>query len=232
MSDSHAHPSTHTHGLNLSAGPGGETDPVCGMTVDPATAPASVAHGGRTYYFCNPGCARKFSADPERYLHAAPSAANMEAHAPPPPPPGARVEYVCPMDPEVVSDRPGSCPKCGMALEPRTALAEEGPNPELADMSRRLWVGVALGVPLVVLDMLHRPGLGWLEWLLATPVVFWCGLPFFRRAATSVVNLSPNMFTLIALGVGAAYAYSVAALLAPTTLGQGLFFETSAVIIV
>jgi Cu+-exporting ATPase len=136
------------------------------------------------------------------------------------------------MDPEVVSDRPGSCPKCGMALEPRTALAEEGPNPELADMSRRLGVGVALGVPLVVLDMLHRPGLGWLEWLLATPVVFWCGLPFFRRAATSVVNLSPNMFTLIALGVGAAYAYSVAALLAPTTLGQGLFFETSAVIIV
>jgi Cu+-exporting ATPase len=119
-----------------------------------------------------------------------------------------------------------------MALEPRTALAEEGPNPELADMTRRLWVGAALTVPLLVFMLVHFPGQAWLEWLLATPVVFWCGLPFFRRAATSVVNRSPNMFTLIALGVGAAYAYSVAALLAPQALGRGLFFETATVIIV
>jgi Cu+-exporting ATPase len=119
-----------------------------------------------------------------------------------------------------------------MALEPRTALAEEGPSPELVDMTRRLWVGAVLTAPLLVFMLVHFSGLGWLELLLATPVVFWCGLPFFRRAAASVVNLSPNMFTLIALGVGAAYVYSVAALLAPQTLGQGLFFETAAVIIV
>jgi Cu+-exporting ATPase len=241
MSHPHEHSSSHsspaTGGLSLSVVPGsrgGETDPVCGMTVDPATAAATVEHEGRRYYFCAASCARKFQADPHRYLHGGPAGGHeaMSLAPAPPAPPGTRVEYVCPMDPEVVSDRPGSCPKCGMALEPRTALAEEGPNPELADMSSRLWVGVALSVPLVVLHLLHFAGLSWLEWLLATPVVFWCGLPFFRRAAASVVNRSPNMFTLIALGVGAAYAYSVAALLAPQALGQGLYFETAAVIIV
>ncbi len=222
-------------GLSLSVvqgNAGGEIDPVCGMTVDPATAAATVEHEGRRYYFCSTSCARKFQADPQRYLRGGGHEA-MSPEPPPPAPPGARVEYVCPMGPEVVSDRPGACPKCGMALEPRTALAEEGPNPELVDMSRRLWVGVALAVPVLVLHMfLHFRGSGWLELLLATPVVLWCGLPFFRRAAASVVNRSPNMFTLIALGVGAAYAYSAAALLAPQVLGEGLFFETSAVIIV
>jgi Cu+-exporting ATPase len=237
-SDDHssAHPSPPKGGHSLSlvqTTAGGATDPVCGMTVDPATAAATVEHEGRRYYFCSSSCAHKFQADPKRYLQGGPVGHEDMRPAPPPPAPlGTRVEYICPMDPEVVSDRPGSCPKCGMALEPRTALAEEGPSPELADMSRRLWAGVALGVPLVVLHMLHLHGLGWLEWLLATPVVFWCGLPFFRRAAASVVNRSPNMFTLIALGVGAAYAYSVAALLAPKALGEDLFFETSAVIIV
>ncbi len=238
MNHPHDHSSAHSHppagALSLSVAPakaGGEIDPVCGMTVDPATAAANVEHEGRRYHFCSASCARKFQADPQRYLQGGPEGMSP-APPPSPAPPGMRVEYVCPMDPEVVSDRPGACPKCGMALEPRTALAEEGPNPELADMSRRLWVGVALAVPVFVLHMLHLPGLGWLEWLLATPVVFWCGLPFFRRAAASVVNRSPNMFTLIALGVGAAYAYSVAALLAPQTLGEGLFFETAAVIIV
>jgi Cu+-exporting ATPase len=207
------------------------------MTVDPATAPASVVHEGHTYYFCNPSCARQFQAEPQRYLHGPAPGAHRGMPAPAAPaPPGARVEYVCPMDPEVVSDRPGSCPKCGMALEPRTAV-EEGPNPELVDMSRRFWVGLALGVPLVALHLLgHRlswHGSGWVELFLATPVVFWCGLPFFQRAATSVVRLSPNMFTLIALGVGAAYGYSLAALLLPDTLGQqGLYFETAAVIVV
>jgi Cu+-exporting ATPase len=205
------------------------------MTVDPASAPASVVHDGRTYYFCCPSCARKFEADPARYLHGPSPTAHRETA--PAAPPGAAVEYVCPMHPEVVSDRPGSCPKCGMALEPRVAVADEGPNPELVDMRRRFWVGVVLGVPLLVLHMSHLPhpdwlNLGWLELALATPVVFWCGWPFFVRAAFSVVRLSPNMFTLIALGVGAAYLFSLGALLRPETFGSDLYFETAAVIIV
>jgi Cu+-exporting ATPase len=198
------------------------------MTVDPATAPASVVHDGHTYYFCNPGCARRFQAEPRRYLAGTPSPELMKEPAPAP---GLQVEYTCPMHPEVVQDHPGSCPKCGMALEPRTA-ADEGPNPELIDMRRRLVIGAVLAVPLVVLHFLHLHGLGWLEFALATPVVFWCGWPFFVRAAASLRHLSPNMFTLIALGVGAAYAYSTAALLAPETLGTDLYFETAAVIVV
>ncbi|HEY7156901.1 MAG TPA: heavy metal translocating P-type ATPase [Gemmataceae bacterium] len=219
-------------GLPLAPAPGpGAIDPVCGMTVDPASAPASVEHEGKKYYFCNPHCAHKFHADPARYLHGEAQAEHKETPAPSPPS-GAKVEYVCPMHPEIVRDHPGSCPKCGMALEPRVASADEGPNPELVDMRRRFWVGVVLTVPLIVLGMLHGLHLGWLELALATPVVFWCGLPFFVRAAQSVVRLSPNMFTLIALGVGAAYAYSVAALLLPNILGEGLYFETAAAIIV
>ena len=119
-------------------------DPVCGMTVDPATAPASLVHEGRTWYFCCPRCAERFRADPGKYTGAAPA----------PSPPAAPVEgavYTCPMHPEVVSDHPGSCPKCGMALEPRTVSADEAPNPELLDMSRRFWVGLALSVPVFVL---------------------------------------------------------------------------------
>ncbi len=202
----------------------GAVDPVCGMTVDPATAPASVVHEGRTYYFCNPGCARRFQAEPQRYLAGAPEPMPMA-----PPGPGLQVEYTCPMHPEVVQDHPGSCPKCGMALEPRTVAAEEGPSPELIDMRRRLWVGAVLAVPLVVLHLLHRHGLGWLEFALATPVVFWCGGPFFVRAAASLRHLSPNMFTLISLGVGTAYVYSTVALLAGQ---EDRYFETAAVIVV
>jgi Cu+-exporting ATPase len=160
----------------------------------------------------------------------------MAPAPPPPPPPGAKVEYVCPMDPEVVSDRPGACPKCGMALEPRTAAADEGPNPELVDMSRRFWFGLALTVPVVALHLLHFvEALAPWHWLLdaaqavlATPVVFWCGWPFFQRAWVSVVRLSPNMFTLIAMGVGAAYLYSLAALVLMTDV----YFETAAVLVV
>jgi Cu+-exporting ATPase len=203
------------------------------MTVDPASAKASLVHGGSTFYFCCPSCAAKFTADPHRYLHGG-SAEPMHMS-----PPGAKVEYVCPMHPEVVSDRPGNCPKCGMALEPRTAQADEGPNPELTDMSRRFWVGLALTLPLVVLHLLHViPGVHLHEWagplgivqlLLSIPVVFWCGAPFFQRAYASVVHLSPNMFTLIALGVGAAFVYSAAALF----LGmEEVYFETAAVVVV
>jgi Cu+-exporting ATPase len=219
-------PSAHPH---APSGAAGAVDPVCGMTVDPATAPASVVHDGRTYYFCNPGCARRFQAEPRRYLGEAPA---PELKHEPPHVPGSQVEHTCPMHPEVVQEQPGSCPKCGMALEPRTVAAEEGPSPELIDMRRRFWVGAVLVVPLVVLHFIPLHGIGWPEGALATPVVVWCGWPFFVRAVASLRHLSPNMFTLIALGVGAAYGYSIAALLAPEVLGKAVYFDTAAVIVV
>jgi Cu+-exporting ATPase len=212
----------------------GAIDPVCGMTVDPSSAAGSVEHEGKKYYFCSPHCVHKFRADPKRYLHPDAKPEPMEA-APPAAPPGGKVEYICPMDPEIVRDRPGSCPKCGMALEPRVISAEEGPNPELLDMRRRFWVGVVLTVPLLALHLTyswHPAYRGWLELALATPVVLWCGLPFFVRAFWSVVRMSPNMFTLIALGVGAAYGYSLAVMLVPGLHGEGMYFETAAAIIV
>jgi Cu+-exporting ATPase len=192
------------------------------MSVEPARARGSTVYRGQTYYFCCPSCLQRFEQDPERYLRGGPA-----GHAPAPPPPaGSPVEYVCPMDPDVVSDRPGACPKCGMALEPRTVTLEEGPNPELVDMSRRFWVGLALTVPLLLLAMVpglgRWPGAQYLQLVLATPVVFWCGWPFFQRAWTSLVQRSPNMFTLIALGVAAAYVYSLVATVAP-----GLFPEAA-----
>ena len=227
------HPPSHSAGrglsLSLVSSPSA-IDPVCGMTVDPAAAPASLQYEGNKYYFCCPHCAQKFQADPKRYLH--PETRPAEAETPPPPPAGGKVEYICPMDPEILSDRPGNCPKCGMALEPRIVTADEGTNAELVDMRRRFWVGVVFTVPLLALHMLHLPHPPWLELVLALPVVFWCGLPFFVRAGQSLVHVSPNMFTLIALGVGAAFGYSVAALLRPDVLGEGLYFETAAAIIV
>jgi Cu+-exporting ATPase len=233
--------------ISLGMAPAAAVDPVCGMSVDPQTAAATTVHEGRRYYFCNPACLRKFQADPHHYLSgAAPSPHAMHEQTP-----GDGVQYFCPMDPEVVSDRPGSCPKCGMALEPRTPSPAEGPSPELVDLRHRLWVGLALTVPLLVLAMSHHglahlwPALAgrenWTQLFLATPVVLLCGWPFFARAAASVVNLSPNMFTLIALGVGAAYLYSVVATLAPHVFPEGFrtaagavetYYETAAVIVV
>jgi Cu+-exporting ATPase len=211
------------------ATPAGALDPVCGMTVDPAHAAASVAHEGRTYHFCSVHCADKFRAAPARFLDgSARGPHQMEA----PPPPGAAVEYICPMDPDVRSDRPGPCPRCGMALEPRLAAPTDAPDPEAADFTRRLVVGVVLTVPLVVLHMTGMHGLGWLQLALATPAVLWCGLPFFRRAWSSLVNRSPNMFTLIALGVGAAYLASAAAVVWPGLLGEALYFESAASVVV
>ncbi len=209
-------------------------DPVCGMTVDPATAPATVEHAGQRYYFCCPLCAQKFQGDPQRYLSPRPAPKQMPVAAP-----GG--EYTCPMHPEIVQDHPGSCPKCGMALEPRAGAGVEGPDPELVDMGRRFTVGVCFTVPLVVLAMgemipgwplhLHQwRGFNWLQLVLATPVVFWCGWPFFQRAWGSLVHLSPNMFTLIALGVGAAYLFSIV-----TMFNAGIgetYFETAAVVTV
>ncbi|HKB35989.1 MAG TPA: YHS domain-containing protein, partial [Gemmataceae bacterium] len=140
--------------LGLSMAPaaaGSVKDPVCGMTVNPATAAASFEYQGQKYYFCNPSCAQRFRADPERYLHGPPSPEVM--HEAVKPPGGAKVEYICPMDPEVLSDRPGSCPICGMALEPRIVSAEDKPSEEETLMRRRFWVGVVLGLPLLVLAM-------------------------------------------------------------------------------
>jgi Cu+-exporting ATPase len=214
------------------------------MTVDPAHAAGSVEHDGRTYYFCSPHCIEKFRANPRAYLEGTPAPASC--------PSGVcgsgAIEYFCPMHPEVVSDHPGSCPKCGMALEPRTVSADEAPNPELLDMSRRFWVGLALSVPLFILAMSHLlperfhlpdswvPASNWLQMLLATPVVFWCGWPFFQRAAASLRARSLNMFTLIALGVAVAYFYSVAATVAPGLFPEGLahqqYFESAAAITV
>jgi Cu+-exporting ATPase len=260
MSDHDAH--DHHYARHPTTTGGGEIDPVCGMTVDPATAAGAVEHKGKAYYFCSTHCVHKFRADPEKYLAPVPvaappmlvqlggftasaAAAEMRAGSPSPaefvcpmhpevrddhpvscticgmglePVVGApvtRIEYICPMDPEVVSDHPEPCPKCGMALEPRTVMLEEGPNPELVEMTKRFWVGVVLGLPVFVVamsDMLpgnplqhYAAPVNWLQLVLSTAVVFWCGWPFFERAWLSFRNVSPNMFTLIALGVGSAY---------------------------
>jgi P-type Cu+ transporter len=220
----------HDHGHHH-AGPAGEAvkvkDPVCGMDVEQATAAGRSSHQGETYFFCSGSCKGKFDADPSRYLSA--------ESGQPAPAQEARegVLYTCPMHPEIVRDKPGSCPICGMALEP-TMPTDDDANPELVDMSRRFWACLVLTAPLLLLTMGEMivgkgaiarllPGRWflWAELLLATPVVLWGGLPFFVRGWQSVVNRSPNMFTLIAIGTGAAYLYSVVATLLP-----GLFPST------
>jgi Cu+-exporting ATPase len=231
-------------------------DPVCGMKVIPATAKFSFEFDGRMSYFCSQSCLGKFQADPAKYTAAAQPKAQAVSSAIAPAP-GAETtttaaEYTCPMHPEVRSDRPGACPICGMALEPRTITGDEE-NPELIDMTRRMWIGVALTLPLLAVmvsglvpgdplgRMLPARLLGWAELIFATPVVLWCGWPFFVRGWASLVSRNLNMFTLIAIGSGAAYLYSVVAVVAPGLFpdsfrgmsGQlGLYFEASAVIIV
>ncbi len=215
-------------------------DPVCGMKVDPAKAAAVIEHGGTSYVFCGKGCAAKFQADPQKFLAPKPA-----APAVPPTRAEQQAEYICPMDPEVHQLGPGACPKCGMALEPRDSTGEEDTS-ELDGMTRRLWISIALAVPLLALMLLPlthlRSGrtLAWFEFALATPVVFWCGWPFFVRGWQSIVNRSLNMFTLIALGTGAAYGYSVLATVAPGLFpasfrapesAPALYFEPAVVII-
>ncbi|SCB59005.1 Cu+-exporting ATPase [Rhizobium aethiopicum] len=218
-------------------------DPVCGMAVDRSAARYFLKFEGEKFYFCSAACQTKFEADPSAYRGGARPAAK-------PAPKGTL--YTCPMHPEVVSDRPGDCPKCGMALEPMgIPPADEGPNPELVDFVRRLWVSAILALPLLALGMgpmlglplreaIGEPRATYLELLLATPVVLWAALPFFRRAWASVVNRSPNMWTLIGLGVGTAYVYSVVATIAPGIFpmsfrGHGatvpVYFEAAAVIV-
>src|SRR5438034_7257018 len=216
--------------------PGTATDPVCGMQVAPARAHTRLVHEGRTYFFCSAHCAERFRAEPARYL-------GPRATVPPAPGP----EYTCPMHPEVVRSEPGTCPLCGMALE----RAEEEASPELADMSRRFWLSLILTLPLFLAAMADMlPGeplrhafaggaLAWIELALATPVVLWGGWPLLQRGAAGVAAARPNMFTLIAIGIGAAYGYSLVAALAPEAFpaslrGHGgevpLYFEAAAVI--
>ena len=268
-----------------------EKDPVCGMKVNPKTAAGRHEHAGRTYYFCNTRCLEKFRTEPNKYL--SPDAHSSQAPTPQTKQPGmqlapgadeytcpmhpevrasgpgtcpkcgmalepvvpfsvaAKTEYVCPMHPEIVRPEPGACPICGMALEPRTVSLGDEENPELTDMRRRFWISVVLTAPVFVaamsdlmpgrpLEQIASPrAWTWLEMILSTPVVLWAGWPFLERAWRSLVNRSLNMFTLIGLGVGVAYLYSLVAALAPQIFpasfrgadgGVAPYFEAAAAI--
>jgi Cu+-exporting ATPase len=216
-------------------------DPVCGMTVFRATAKYMSKHEGQRHYFCSSRCQTRFDEAPERFL----------GEQPEPEPMPAGTQYTCPMDPEIVRDEPGDCPICGMALEPMMPSADAGPNPELVDFRRRLVIGAPLALAVFVLEMGQHMGLPiretlgsglhvWLQLVLSAPVVLWIGWPFFKRAWSSVVNRSPNMWTLIGLGVGAAFLFSIAAVIAPGLFpheagghdGPPVYFEAAAIIII
>jgi Cu+-exporting ATPase len=243
MKEHHHHHERHGRGAAV---PASAVDPVCGMTVDPATA-RHASHEGEKYYFCSEGCLRKFTANPSAYLKpkalvAAPAQTPAEAQ---------EVIYTCPMHPEVRKKGPGSCPICGMALEPLAPTAEEGENAELKDMTRRLWISAVLTLPLLwslvgemvpsvdPMRLFGHMAASWAQLVLATPVVLWGGWPFFVLGWQSVVTWNLNMFTLIALGTGAAWAFSVLATLLPGALPASfrlasgappLYFEAAAVI--
>jgi P-type Cu+ transporter len=220
----------------------GVRDPVCGMIIDPHATSYRHQHEGRTYYFCSGGCRAKFSAEPQKYLGTA--ARSAPAIAP-------DTVYTCPMHPQIRQVGPGACPICGMALEPLLASAEAAPNTELVDMRRRFWIALGLALPVVVLEMgAHLTGLGHYlsqsvsnraQMILATPVVLWAGWPFFVRGWNSIVTRNLNMFTLIAMGTGVAWVYSVIATLFPGIFptafradggAVGVYFEAAAVITV
>ncbi len=239
----------HDHQNRSHLPPGGigeathvEKDPVCGMKVNAGSAKHSAKYGGRTYYFCSQGCKGKFVADPASYIGEKPK---------PPAPVLDDAIYTCPMHPGIRQAGPGNCPICGMALEPEVASTHEGPNPELASMTRRFWIALTLSLPVVVLemggDLVNLPALisqktsNWVQFVLATPIVLWAGWPFFERGAKSLVTRRLNMFTLIAMGTGVAWAYSAAAILAPGLFPQAfqgadgsvaIYFEAAAVITV
>ncbi len=251
----HAHDDEYGGGPAHNAPPGrGEDaaanaakDPVCGMTVDPSTAKHRHEHAGQTYLFCSAGCLSKFRSDPELYLQPRETGERRNAVEAP-----ADATYTCPMHPEIEQDGPGDCPICGMALEPRTVSVEEGPSAEYLDMRRRIRIGAVLALPLVVIAMgrhlapasfaaISAQWLNWMELALATPIVFWAAAPFFRRFWSSLKTRRLNMWTLIGLGVGAAYAFSVVATVTPGvfppafrgTNGEvGVYFEAAAVIVV
>ena len=266
MSDSTPMPKPPVPGLTVLSSAPREKDPVCGMSVDPAKAAGRAEQAGKAYYFCSARCAERFSKEPEKYL-ASPGAAGMEQkQAPPahashqnadaavrepihdkPKLEGKNVRYTCPMHPQIVQIGPGSCPICGMALEPMDVFAEVEADPEYSSMRRRFWVSAALALPVLLLSMLGE-SLGLhlapaarnaIEFFLATPVVLWGGWPFFERFWSSLVNRSPNMFTLIGLGTGAAYVDSVIATFFPQIFPSSfrgmdgavpVYFEAAAVI--
>ncbi len=230
------HHHRHCHGEHGSTA----RDPVCGMDVNTSKAKHRFELDGITYYFCNPRCLEKFRADSGRYLNPADSEPAPEAQE--------GTIWTCPMHPQIRQDRPGSCPICGMALEPLEPTVEEGPNPELADMTRRFWISAALTLPILLLVMGDELlGLGlvpmrtsvWIQLVLSTPVVIWAGWPFFDRMWASIKTRNLNMFTLIGLGVGAGYGYSLVAAIFPGIFPLSLrtmdgmvpvYFEASAVI--
>ncbi len=237
------------HGVTVASAaslrPGKARDPVCGMTVDVATSKDRAESNGVTHYFCSAGCRTKFIADPAKYMRAAVAA--------PGPPARKGTIYTCPMHPQIRRTQPGNCPICGMALEPAGVAEDSGPSAELTDMTRRFWIGTVLAVPMLILEMgAHFPGLNlhhfvspqtsiWTQFAFGTPVVLWAGWPFFQRGWASLRNRSLNMFSLIALGVGASYVYSLVATFAPGLFPLGLrteggiipvYYEAAAVITV
>jgi Cu+-exporting ATPase len=228
----------HRHGAAADDATRTATDPVCGMSVDPHTTPHRHTHHAHPYYFCSAGCRTRFAADPEKYLGPREPAPVVED-----------ATYTCPMHPEIRQQGPGACPICGMALEPEIATADSGPNPELADMTRRFWIGLALALPVMVIEMSGHVGAHWfapstsnlVQFALATPVTLWAGWPFFARGWQSLVTRNLNMFTLIALGTGVAYVYSLVATFAPQVFphefrGHGgsvaVYFEAASMITV
>ncbi|MGX9948409.1 heavy metal translocating P-type ATPase (plasmid) [Bradyrhizobium denitrificans] len=244
----HSHAAGHDHSahahLHHDHASGTVVDPVCGMKVDPAKARHRAEHDGKTFYFCSERCRTKFAEDPAKYAHGK-TQPTQRADVP------EGTIYTCPMHPQIRQVGPGNCPICGMALEPELATADTGPNPELIDMTRRFWVGLALSVPVVALEMgAHLVGAhgwiaqslsNWIQLVLATPVVLWAGWPFFVRGWQSVLTRNLNMFTLIAMGTGVAWVYSVVATALPgafpsTFRGHdgavAVYFEAAAVITV
>jgi Cu+-exporting ATPase len=235
MNNQHA----HDHQVSPSDDVGTVKDPVCGMTVDPATTAHHAEHAGHAYHFCSAGCRAKFIAAPEEYLGKKPKA-ELKATS------GAM--WTCPMHPQIRQEGPGTCPICGMALEPEEPSLNEAPNPELVDFTRRLWIATAFTIPLLAVSMfaeifhyrLVSPASSpWVQLVLSAPVVLWAGAPFFVRGWRSLVMRHLNMFTLIALGVGAAFFYSLAATLAPGVFPAAfrmegvvpVYYEAAAVVV-
>tara|TARA_B110000503_G_scaffold85816_1_gene130686 strand:+ start:12167 stop:14542 length:2376 start_codon:yes stop_codon:yes gene_type:complete len=248
MDKLHSHEHGHRHSEASAGAIDNVLDPVCGMTIDAATA-LSHEHAGASHYFCSAGCRSKFIATPDHYLNPqqpAAETATQVASA------SAGTIYICPMHLEVRQEGPGACPKCGMALEPESPSLDEGENVELKDMTRRFWFSLALSLPVLLIAMgemvpaldpvqwLGHTTTGWIQFALSAPVVLWAGLPFFVRGWQSLVNRSLNMFSLISLGVGAAFSFSVVAILFPSALPASfsmangmppLYFEAASVII-
>ena len=243
MNQEHHHPHDHAPGAHDGHDHTKVKDPVCGMMVDPAATAYSMAHMGQTFHFCSAKCKEKFAANPHAYMTPRESKTT----------PKLGTIYTCPMHPQIRQNQPGNCPICGMALEPLVATGDEKPNPELADMTRRFWVSLVFTLPVLVLEMsAHIPALMihqlmdptvalWVQFLLSTPAILWGGYPFFQRGALSLVTRRLNMFTLIGLGTGAAYIFSVAAVFFPDAFPVGfrnvegtvpVYFEAAAVITV